>query len=293
MSALLLSSHPGPLLRKAIGVLRRAGLATARHDAERLLAESLGTTRLGLYLEPDRPVPPDALERFLELLDRRARHEPLQYLLGWEEFAGLRLRVGPGVFIPRPETELLVERALALLPDRAGRVVDLGTGSGAIALALARARPAVAVWAVERSAEALGWAEANIAGLGLSDQVVLFAGNLWAPLRGLGLEGTVDLVVSNPPYIPAEKLGELPAEVRAHEPLEALNGGPGGLAVHRRVLAAAPEFLRPGGTLLLEIGEGQAEPLADLVEAAAAFEGVAFYRDLLGIERVLEVRRRP
>lgn len=283
---------PGPLLRAAIGRLRRAGLATARHDAERLLAESLGTTRLGLYLEPDRSVSPDALDRFGELLDRRARHEPLQYLLGWEEFAGLRLRVGPGVFIPRPETELLAERALTLLPDWPARVVDLGTGSGAIALALARARPGVVVWAVERSAEACGWARANVAALGLADRIQVVEGDLWTPLAGLGLEGTVDLVVSNPPYIPADQLAELPEEVRAHEPIEALDGGPGGLAVHRRILAAAPEFLRPGGVLLLEIGEGQAAPLREMVEALVVFEGLVFHRDLLGIERVLEVRRR-
>lgn len=283
---------PGPLLRAAIGRLRRAGLATARHDAERLLAESLGTTRLGLYLEPDRPVSPDALDRFGELLGRRARHEPLQYLLGWEEFAGLRLRVGPGVFIPRPETELLVERALTLLPDQAARVVDLGTGSGAIALALAQARPGVMVWAVERSAEACAWARANVAALGLADRVQVIGGDLWTPLAGLGLDGEADLVVSNPPYIPADQLAELPEEVRAHEPIEALDGGPGGLAVHRRILAAAPEFLRPGGALLLELGVGQAAPLREMIEAQAAFEGLVFHRDLLGIERVLEVRRR-
>jgi len=285
-------SRPGPLLRTAIGRLRRAGLAMARQDAERLLAEAIGTTRLGLYLEPDRVIPPEPLEEFRRLLDRRVLHEPLQYLVGWEEFRGLRLRVGPGVFIPRPETELVVERALALLPDRPARTVDLGTGSGAIALALAAARPAVRVWAVERSAEARAWAEANVAGLGLGDQVVLLAGDLWAPLRGLGLEGTVDLVVSNPPYIPAEQLAELPEEVRAHEPLEALDGGPGGLALHRRILEGAPALLRPGGVLLLEIGEGQTAPLAELAAAGGVFEAPAFHRDLVGIERVLEARRR-
>jgi len=286
------TSRPGPLLRTAIGRLRRAGLATARQDAERLLAESLGTTRLGLYLEPDRVVPPDALDEFRRLLDRRARHEPLQYLVGWEEFRGLRLRVGPGVFIPRPETELLVERALALLPDRPARAVDLGTGSGAVALALAVARPAVSVWAVERSAEARAWARANIGGLGMGERVRLLAGDLWGSLAGHGLEGTVDLVVSNPPYIPAEQLAELPEEVRAHEPLEALDGGPGGLAFHRRILDGAPAFLRPGGFLLLEIGEGQAAPLGELAEAGRAFEAPVFHRDLPGIERVLEARRR-
>lgn len=276
------------ILRRTAARLQAAGVATARHDAERLLARVLGTTRLGLLLEPRRDVSPPALVRLEALVLRRARHEPLQYLLGEAEFCGLTLAVGPGVFIPRPETELLVERALRRCPAGPGVVVELCTGSGAVACALALARPELQVWAVERSPAAAAWARRNVARHGLDGRVHVVEGDLVAPLQGRGLERRCSLVVANPPYIPSPALAGLPREVRAYEPVEALDGGLDGLAVVRRIVAAAPTLLRPGGVLLLEIGHDQAERLRRLLAADGRYGAPVFTRDLLGYERVLE-----
>jgi len=269
--------------------LKRAGIVTARLDAELLLAHVLGTTRLALHLAPEDEVDPDAGAHLAALVRRRARHEPLQYLLGEADFLGLLIAVGPGVFIPRPETELLVEQALAACPPAPAVALDLCAGSGAVACALAAARPVLAVWAVELSPEAAAWARANIARQGLGDRVRVLEGDLVAPLRGLGLEGRCDLVVANPPYIARVALAELPVEVRDFEPPLALDGGPEGLDVIERILALAPGFLRPRGRILLEIGREHAGPLRARLASDPRYGDPVFCRDLLGDERVLDV----
>src|SRR3989442_13230826 len=237
--------------------LGEAGLDSARHDAELLLAAVLATDRLSLYVEPTRPVDGEATARYRELIDRRAGHDPVQYILGWEEFRGLRLTVTPDVLIPRPETEGLVERALELLTGHQGAVVaDVGTGSGAIACALAAARPDLELLAVDQSLGALAVASDNVRALGLASRVRLVAGDLFGPLASLG--GSLDMVVANPPYLPAMTLASLPAEVARFEPRLALDGGPDGMRILRRLIAEAPAFLRPGGWLVMEIGEEQA-----------------------------------
>ena len=234
------------ILRAAAEHLAAARIATARQDAEALLAHALGTTRLGLYIEGRMAVPAGAQGAFESLLARRARHEPLQYLLGAVEFCGLALTVGPGVFIPRPETEELVERAAALGPAGAATVVDLCTGSGAIACALATRRPGWVVWAVDRAPRALACAHANVTRLGLGARVRVLDGDLFAPLPAhLAAEG-VDLIVTNPPYLATPVLPELPVEVRDWEPREALDGGVDGLAVIRRLLAGGARLAPPG-----------------------------------------------
>jgi release factor glutamine methyltransferase len=292
-SATLARTLPvGTLLRAATARLRAAGIATARQDAEALLARELGTTRLALHLDPGRAVPAEALAAFEALLARRARHEPYQYLVGAAEFCGLHLEVGPGVFIPRPETEGLVERALEGAPDGPARVLDLGTGSGAIACALATRRPAWAVWAVERAPAAAACARANVGRLALGERVCVLEGDLFAPLTARRLEGTLALVVTNPPYLATDLLPALPVEVREWEPPEALDGGEDGLAVVRRVVAAAPVWLRSGGRLLVEIGEAQEAAARRLVEADGRYDGVTVHPDFRGVPRVLEARRR-
>ena len=282
----------GSLLRDATAQLRRAGIATARQDAELLLARVLATTRLALHLAPGRALDSAALERFAALLARRAGHEPLQYLLGVEEFAGLVLAVGPGVFVPRPETELLVERALAALPHAPALAVDLCTGSGAVACALAVRRPALSVWAVELSAGAAAWARANVERLGLAGRVAVREGDLFEPLAGLDVAGRVDLVVANPPYLAGPTLGDLPSEVRDWEPARALDGGPDGLAVIARILAEAPAVVRPGGRVLLEVGHDHAAPLRARLAADPRYGPPRFHRDFLGYERALEAEVR-
>jgi release factor glutamine methyltransferase len=278
------------LLRGATERLAAAGIATARQDAETFLARALGTSRLGLYTTPCRAVPAGACAAFEGLLARRARHEPVQYLLGEAEFSGLVLAVGRDVFIPRPETEALVDRALSL--DRpAATVVDVCTGSGALACALAVRRPAWAVWAVERAAAAAACARANVRRLGLARRVQVLTGDLFAPLRGQVAAGTVDLIVTNPPYLAQSLLPALPVEVRDWEPREALDGGPDGLAVIRRVLAEAPDWLSPGGGLLMEIGEEHGPGVRALTRGGP-WARARVHRDLRGCERVLEAWRR-
>jgi release factor glutamine methyltransferase len=197
----------------------------------------------------------------------------------------LRLAVTPDVLVPRPETEGLVEWVLEVLADRPDPVMaDLGTGSGAIACAVASTLPRAEVLAVELAAGALAVASRNVRELGLSERVRLLAGDLFAPLGSLS--ASLDLVVANPPYLPSAVIGSLPPEVSRHEPRAALDGGPDGLAVIRRIVAGAPRLLKPGGWLLMEIGEDQAGPLASLM-AAEGFSSIRARRDLNGVERYI------
>ncbi|HUO63928.1 MAG TPA: peptide chain release factor N(5)-glutamine methyltransferase [Terriglobales bacterium] len=276
------------LLSEAADRFTQAGLECARQDALRLLASVLGGDGLVLYVEPRRPVDADASASFRALVERRAAHEPVQHILGFEEFRGLRIAVTPDVLIPRPETEGLVERALELLADRPGALVaDIGTGSGAIACALAAARPDLEVLAVDQSLGALAVASDNVRALGLTSRVRLLAGDLFGPLASLS--GSLDMVVANPPYCPSGVIPTLPVEVKRFEPHLALDGGPDGMRVLRRTVVEAPAFLRPGAWLVMEIGEEQAGPLASLM-AAEGFSHIGARRDLRGVERYIEGR---
>ncbi|MDP2627841.1 MAG: peptide chain release factor N(5)-glutamine methyltransferase [Candidatus Rokubacteria bacterium] len=275
----------GVLLREGTRRLEDAAIATARQDAEWLLATVLGLPRFDLYLEPAREVTAGGRDRFWALIGRRQAHEPLQYLLGFEDFVGLRIRVTPDVLIPRPETEGLVEWAVEILAPLDGPVAaDVGTGSGAIACALAAACPALEVLAIDSSPAALGVAAGNVCAAGLSARVRLVAGDLLAPLASLA--GGLDMIVSNPPYLPTGIIPSLPREVAGFEPRLALDGGPDGLRVIRRIVAEAPGLLRSGGTLLMEIGEEQAGLVASLM-AAEGFSRIAARRDLRGVERFI------
>ncbi len=260
------------------------GLATPRLDAELLLAEVLGRDRVGLYTHFDQPLSADELARYRELIKRRLSGEPVAYLIGRREFRSLELRVDARVLIPRPETETLVEVALARLAPDAVRAVDVGTGSGAIALALKSARPSLEVLAVDRSPEAAELARANAAQLSLA--IEIFVGDLLAPVAA---RAPFDLIASNPPYIPSAEIPSLAPEVR-REPHLALDGGPDGLAIIRRLIEAAPPLLAPNGTLALEVGAGQAPAVAALL-SKAGFTAIESTRDLAGIERVVAATR--
>lgn len=279
----------GGLLSEGAASLEEAGLPSPRRDAEWLLADALGTDRLRLVLGLDRVVPRELAGRLREQIARRRAHEPLQYILGYEEWRGLRLKTAPAALIPRPETELLVEWAVELQRAEGPWQVaaDVGAGTGAIACALAAAAPHLEIVAVERSAGALALAAVNVEALGLGRRVRLVAGDLLDPLGGL--RAAVDLVVSNPPYIATAMLSQLPREVSDWEPREALDGGADGMAVHRRLIAESRRVLRPGGWLLMEMGEGQAEPLRASMEANG-FERVEVRRDLRGVERMIAGR---
>jgi release factor glutamine methyltransferase len=222
------------------------------------------------------------------MVARRAAGEPLQYVIGWAPFGPLRLRVGPGVFVPRPETETLADRAAAFLRGRSRpRVaVDVCTGSGAIACFLAAEAPGTRVLATELDPGALPWARANCERHG----VELLAGDLDDPLPA-ELAGRVDVLCANVPYVPTAAIATLPTDVRDHEPRLSLDGGADGLDVLRRLVARAGRWLAPGGRLCCEIGEDQAATAAALLTAAGLAE-VAVHQDLVGRDRIVEGARR-
>lgn len=249
--------------------------ALEAREARLLLAKATGFSEASVLAHPERELPAEAEAAFRGYAERRARGEPIAYLLGEREFYGLALAVNPAVLIPRPETELLVERALARNP---ASILDLGTGSGAVALALKRHLPAARVVAVERSAAALAVARRNALKLGL--EVDLRHGLWFAPVAG----ERFDVVVSNPPYVAAGDPHLAQGDLR-FEPQSALVAGPDGLAAIREIVAGAAAHLNPGGWLLLEHGMGQdAEVRSLLLEQG--LEGVGSWPDLAGIARV-------
>jgi release factor glutamine methyltransferase len=273
-------------LEEATTSLENAGVEHPRQDAEWLLASVLGVERFGVYLDPGRELSGAEALRYRSLVARRAQRAPLQHLLGFEDFHGVRVAVSPDALIPRPETEGLVRWVTEILrAEPAPVIADVGTGSGAIACALASSLPALRVLAVERSWPALAVAAGNVRALGLSPRVKLLAGDLLDPVRACALH----LVVANLPYVPSRVVGSLPPEVSRFEPRLALDGGADGMALLRRLIVSAPAVLRPGGSLVMEIGEEQAGPLASLL-AAEGFTGIESRRDLAGQERYIAGR---
>lgn len=261
-------------LNASIDALRAAGVEDPRLDAELLLAEATGWERARLVADPEAEIPPAATRRFAEMVRRRLRREPIAYILGSRGFRHLELAVDPRVLIPRPETELLVELALELRPRS---VLDVGTGSGALALAIAAELPDAEVIATDTSAGALAVATANAERLGLAARVEFFEGTL-PP----GNE-EFDLVVANLPYVSEREWGELQREVTEWEPREALLAGPDGLDVFR---SAIPALASAAGALALEIGEGQAAAVGELLWAAGC-SAIESRPDLAGIERLV------
>jgi release factor glutamine methyltransferase len=258
--------------------------ATPNLDAELLLTYVLGTSRARLRSHPEDVSTEEQRHRYLALLERRATGEPLAYVVGTKDFWSLRLTVTPAVLVPRPETELLVERALALRHEEFGRIVDLGTGSGAIALSLAQERPGWHVTATDVSAEALAIARANAESLNLK-RVQFERGSWYEPLAGR----TFDLIVSNPPYVAADDPA-MHDPALLHEPRGALTPGADALASLRAIIAAAPDYLERDGWLLLEHGADQAAAVArELV--ARGLRHVRSHHDLAGHERITEAQR--
>jgi release factor glutamine methyltransferase len=276
-------------LAAATTALEAAGVASPRVDAEWLLAGLLGVGRVAVRLDPAGAVPELLAERYGDAVRRRARREPLQRILGWEEFRGLRVLLTDAVLVPRPETEALVEWALALLPARGGRrlrAVDLGTGSGCIACALAAERPDLDVVAIDVSPAAAAVAQENANALGLAARIRVVAADLLDGVRDLG----ADLIVSNPPYLPTGLVPELPPEVRTHEPIVALDGGADGLALIRRIAASAHGALRASGVLVVETAGGPQATAAAALLRTADFAQVAVRADLAGVDRFVAGR---
>ena len=259
--------------------LTAKGVENARLEAEWLLCAATGLDRVGLYLNYDRPLSDAELAAYRAMVGRRARREPLQHILGTQEFCGLEFEVTPDVLIPRHDTETLVSAALARAPG-ATSVLDVGTGSGCIAVVLARQLPEARVTAVDLSGAALEVARRNGEKHGVV--VEFLHGSLLEPVAGR----CFDLIVSNPPYIPTADIAGLEPEVRDHEPLGALDGGKDGLDAYRSLIPAALACLDPGGWLMVEVGIGQAAAVAALF-TAIGFAGIFTARDPGGIERVV------
>lgn len=256
------------------------GLDSARLEAELLLAETLGLDRVGLYVNFERPLDGEELLAFRERVKRRAQHEPLQYILGKAEFWSLPFTVGPGVLVPRGDTEVLVEEALKRL-EGASHLLDVGTGSGAIAIALAHEKRQLQVTALDCSEQALEIAHGNALQNGVAQRVTCVAGDL-ANLP----PGPFDVIVSNPPYIPSGDWEQLMPEVRDYEPRLALDGGEDGLRAYRQLAAQVGQLLTPGGWLLVEVGIGQADDVSALF-AASGLSEVGQRKDYAGIARVV------
>jgi release factor glutamine methyltransferase len=272
-----------PEIEQAARVLADAGVASPRHDAEELAAHVLGVSRSRLFLL-DR-LPAEAADRYAALIRERAARVPLQHLTGVAGFRRLELAVGPGVFVPRPETEVLVEWALSRMSQGA-LVVDLCAGSGAVALAIADEAPGVRVHAVELEEHALAWAARNVERTGLP--VRLHQGDVADPSVLASLNGTVDVVTANPPYIPVGAGVE--REVAEHDPPAALWGGEDGLVTVRAVERAAARLLRPGGVVGVEHADLQGESVPS-VFARAGWAEVTDHPDLVGRPRFTTARR--
>ena len=278
------------LRRSAAARLCEGGVESAEADARILLSHALGMEDAAILAESDVKVAEDARRRFEGFLARRLAGEPIARIIGRKEFWSRSFRLGPDTLVPRPETETVVEAALAAFPDRNAplRVLDLGTGAGILLAAILAERPRASGLGVDRSEGALAVARANLAALDLGARAA-FAGGDW----GAALGGTFDLVVCNPPYIAAPEFPRLSLEVRDHDPHFALDGGVDGLDAYRAVVSDLARLLHAHGVAVLELGRGQEEAVANLARDSGLFVAGPARPDLAGIPRALTLRRRP
>jgi len=263
-----------------------------RLTAEILLGHCLGIERLDLYLQHDRPLEKQELARFKTLIQRRKNREPVAYITGEKGFFESSFQVGPGVLIPRPDTEILVEKTLGVLAQdvpKPGRILELGAGSGAIVISLAKTHPEHFFFAGDISLIALNTARKN-AGREKEIGKIHFFNGSW--FDALAARSFFDVIVSNPPYIPRSHIPDLAPEIREYEPISALDGGDDGLESLREILVRAGEFLVPGGHLLMEMGFDQRTGLTALINDRPEFDTLEFTRDLAGHDRVVHVKKK-
>ncbi len=282
----------GRILTWTTNYFGKKELDAPRLSAELLLSHALGCDRVRLYIDLDRPLEARELTAFRALIERRVAGASVWYVIGSRDFYGRRFKVDERVLVPRPETELLVERVLELIPSDGGaRVLELCAGSGCISITLAAERANTCLIATDLSPDALVVARENAAALGAAERVTFLQGDLDAPLATLASAAPpFDLLIANPPYIASALLPSLPPEVRC-EPRLALDGGADGLALIRRIVERAPRLLRPGGHLLLEIGDEQGSDLLELMRIHG-LDHARIERDLAGLDR-MAIARRP
>ena len=279
--------------RGAVKRLKDEGNANASNEAIWILEFASGLSRLALLSDREAQLSSQCLQEANVLLERRTNQEPLQYVLGTQEFCGLDFEVGPGVLIPRPETELLVNESLKrLVPFDRPIVADIGTGSGCIAVAVAHQVPSVRVVAIDKYPVPLEIAKKNALRHHVADRVDFIQGNLLEPLGRNGGIGLFSAIISNPPYIGSNEIPLLPRDVRDFEPIEALDGGPDGLQWYGLILSKAWTYLRFRGFVSFEVGSGQAAAVCHMAEHDGHYQTAEVFQDLAGIERVVCCERK-
>jgi release factor glutamine methyltransferase len=275
-------------------LLKERGIESPRVDAELLLGKALKMDRVQLYLSFYRALTQQQFAYYQSLLHKRIRGEPIQYILGRREFWSLDLKVIPKVFIPRPETELVVEEALKIFREARSptlRFMEVGTGSGAIAIALAKEMEGCFIAAEDVSWEAIVLAQENAEIHGVAGNIRFLVGDLFSPLKEVKFP--FDLIISNPPYIPSSKIATLPREIAEFEPRIALDGGPDGLQFIRKIVTGSGSFLKDGGWLMLELGEKQGDAIAEMIREVGFFESPSITKDHAGVDRVIRARKEP
>ncbi len=282
----------GEVIAEARQLLEQAGIESAAQEALWIVEHVLRLPVHHVLTNQDRVLSLTELTATRGLLARRVGREPLQYILGTQEFCGLEFHVNPAVLIPRPETELLVEYVAQRIPaEREATIVDVCTGSGCIAVAIARLRPRARVIATDLSSPSLNVARQNAMRHEVGERITWLEGDLLRPLVEKGLEGRIDVIVSNPPYIAEADWTTLQPEVRLFEPRGALVAGPQGTELHERLLQEAGRYLSPGGALIMEIGAGQARAMRGIVEQMPGYRFHRLVYDEAGLERVVIIER--
>jgi len=282
----------GELIAESRRMLDQAGIDSAGQEAFWIVKHVLRLPAHHVVTERDRPLSHAELAAARGLIERRVGREPLQYILGTQEFCGLEFHVDPAVLIPRPETELLVEYVTQRIPvERQATIVDVCTGSGCIAVAVARLRPRARVIATDLSNPSLDVARQNATRHAVCERITWLEGDLLGPLADKGLEECIDVIVSNPPYVSEADWATLQPEVRLFEPRGALVAGPQGTELHEQLLVEGGRYLSPGGALIMEIGSGQARAIRRIVEQIPRYRFHRLVYDATGLERVVIVEQ--
>lgn len=281
------------ILNQAVEKLRLAGIDRPRTNAELLLGSVLNKNKVDLYLNKDRILTSDEIEKFNQYMKERISHRPVQYIIGTVEFFGLEFKVDERVLIPRPETETLVEVVIAQLANKeTPKIIDLGTGSGVIAISLAANLNSPFIYATDVSEDALEVAKGNAIKNRVEDQIEFLCGNLFEPLKNKNLEAQIDCVVSNPPYVSKDEFETLPREIKNYEPIVALESEKDGFFFHKKIIENSIDFLKQSGLLALEVAFGQAGKVANLIHQSGNYNNIEIIKDLSGIDRVVKAMKR-
>jgi len=291
----IMAQKKGMTVREALKLtekkLLEARTEEAPVEARWILAEVLGVKMFEVFMSPLRELTRCETKKLSEIIERRARREPLAYILGYSDFRGLKIKVKEGILIPRPETELLVDEALMVMNKGRGtqRVIEPCTGSGCVSVALAREFEKVHIIAIDISAEALELAHDNAIINGVDKKISFLRTDLLLPFKR---HAAFDLIAANPPYIPCHDIKTLAPEIRLYEPVIALDGGSDGLDCIKEIINSSAGLLKQGGSLLLEIGMGQSGEVTELARATGLFDNVRLIKDLSGIERIFSAQKK-